>query len=280
MRHFAVVAFVTIACGAVTVHAQTLMLAYSKGAIYHYTVHTTSDFSIVAGAVSSPVKSDMRATETVTVDSVDSSGVANVSVTVTNVSLTSTVNIGNGLTTSTTTIPALPPVSLKMAPDGLIVSVNGMAIPGNVMSGLGVGGNIASAVLPDNAVKPGDTWPKTYDQPSPAGGGSIHVTARSTYLRDEPFHGVQAAVVETASTTTINLDSKTATPMSTAGLKATETSDATSWIDPASHRLLKTLATSSDEMTISAGGPTGSALPGLAGPFSLKGKQTLDLEPA
>src|SRR5712692_6410856 len=230
MRHFAVVAFVTIACGAVTVHAQTLMLAYSKGAIYHYTVHTTSDFSIVAGAVSSPLKSDMRATETVTVDSVDSSGVANVSVTVTNVSLTSTVNIGNGLTTSTTTMPALPPVSLKMAPDGLIVSVN--------------------------------------------------VTARSTYLRDELFHGVQAAVVETASTTTINLGSKTATPTSTVGLKATETSDATSWIDPASHRLLKTLATSSDEMTISAGGPTGSALPGLAGPFSLKGKQTLDLEPA
>ena len=280
MRHLAAVALVTIACGAVTAHAQTLTLAYSKGATYHYTVHTTSDFSIVAGAVSSPVKSDMKATETVTVDSVDSSGVASVSVTVTNVSLTSTMNVGNGLTTSTTTFPALPPVSLEMAPDGRIVSVNGVAIPGNVMSGLGVGGNIASAVLPDKAVKPGDTWSKTYDEPSPAGGGSIHVTARSTYLRDEPFHGVQAAVVETASTTTINLDSKTATPMSTAGLKATETSDATSWIDPASHRLLKTLATSSVQMTISAGGPAGSALPGLAGPFSLKGKQTLALEPA
>lgn len=222
----------------------------------------------------------MKANETVTVDSVDSSGVASVSVTVTNVSLTSTVNIGNGLTTSTATIPALPPVSLKMTPDGRIVSVNGVTIPGNLMSGIGVGGNIASAVLPDKAVKPGDTWTKTYDDASPGGGGSIHVTATSTYLRDESFHGVQAAVVETASTTTINLDSKRATPTSTVGLKATETSDATSWIDPGSHRLLKTLMTSSNEMTMSSGGPAAGAIPGLAGPFTLKGKQTLDLEPA
>jgi hypothetical protein len=280
MRRLAIVALATIACGALTAHAQTLTLAYSKGAIYHYTLHTTSDFSIVAGAVTSPVKSDMKANETVTVESVDSSGVASVSVTVTSVSLTSTVNIGSGLTTSTTAIPTLPPVSLKMAPDGRIVSVNGVPIPGNHLSGIGVGGTIASAVLPDTSVKPGDTWSKTYDEPSPAFGGSIHVTARSTYLRDESFHGVQAAVVETASTTTISLDSKAATATSTVGLKVTEASDATSWIDPTSHRLLKTLMTSSDEMIMSAGGPAAGAIPGLAGPFTLKGKQTLDLEPA
>src|SRR5260370_31243070 len=111
MGRLAIVALAAIACGALTAHAQTLTLAYSKGATYNYTLHTTSDFSIVAGAVTSPVKSDMKANETVTVDSVDSSGVARVSVTVTNVSLTSTVDIASGLATSTTPIPRPPPSS-------------------------------------------------------------------------------------------------------------------------------------------------------------------------
>src|SRR5260370_17773111 len=137
-----------------------------------------------------------------------------------------------------------------MAPDGRIVSVTGVTIPGNHRSGFGLGGNIASAVLPDNAVKPGDTWWKTYDEPSPAFGGTIHVTTRSTYLRDESFHGVQAAVVETASTTTISLDSKAAAATSTVGLKVTEASDARSWIDPPTHRLLKTLMPPSDTITL------------------------------
>src|SRR5437879_13532437 len=79
MRRLAAIALVAVACGAVVAHAQTLSLAYAKGATYHYTLHTTSNLSTDMGTVSAPVKMDMTAKEAVTVNSVDSKGVADVS---------------------------------------------------------------------------------------------------------------------------------------------------------------------------------------------------------
>ncbi|TMC99314.1 MAG: hypothetical protein E6J05_06075, partial [Chloroflexi bacterium] len=78
MRRLAAIALAAVACGAVVAHAQTLSLAYAKGATYHYTLHTTSNLSTDMGTVSAPVKMDMTAKEAVTVNSVDSKGVADV----------------------------------------------------------------------------------------------------------------------------------------------------------------------------------------------------------
>ena len=162
---------------------------------------------------------------------------------------------------------------------------------------LGFGGvsSFVIAVLPDNAVKPGDSWTKSYDQASPFGSGSTHVTANSKYLRDETFHGVKAAVVET--TTSANIDlSMTPTQQGAAGgspgtsIQGKWTTDVTSWIDPSAHRLLKTLMKGTTDITMTTSvqpgppiaSPDGSPVipPGISGPFAMKGSSTLDLEPA
>lgn len=105
--------------------------------------------------------------------------------------------------TDTATDFSVPPVEIRITSDGRVLNVkNGMRYGSGSPAGLGVGrgSGLISAVLPDRPVKPGDTWERKYDQLNPFGSGAIHITAKSTYLRDEWFAGVNAAVVETAST--------------------------------------------------------------------------------
>jgi hypothetical protein len=295
MRRLAAIALVAIACGAVTAHAQTLSLAYAKGATYHYTLHMTSNFSTAMGTASAPVKMDLTAKEAVTVTSVDSKGVADVSLTFSDVHMVMSMTSASSSTTINQTQSTFPTINLQIGPDGRVLSVNGMDFSNEMTLGFGGATSFVIAVLPDNAVKPGDGWIKSYDQPSPFGNGSVHTTANSKYLRDETFHGVKAAVVET--TTTANIDLSMTPTQQGAGsgfpgtsIKGTWTTDVTSWIDPSAHRLLKTLMKGSDDITMTVSmmprppiaSPDGSPVipPGLSGPFTMKGSQTLDLEPA
>lgn len=290
MRRLVAIALVAVACGAVTVHAQALTLAYTKGATYHYTLHVTSSYSVNVGALSDPANLDMKAKEAVTVNSVDSAGVADVSVTFTDTTMTLSMGNSKSKTTITQTQAMFPTLDVKIAADGRVLGVNGMSMSADLSFGGGMGNGIVSAVLPDNAVKPGDSWSKTYDQPGLLGGGTVHVTANSKYLRNETFHGVQAAVVETKSTLNIDVSDKmggqTGGAASSFSLKGTATSDVTSWIDPSAHRLLKSTMKGSTEMSISMSiaPPPDSTLPnmpaGLAGPMTIKGTETFDLEPA
>ena len=291
MWRLAAVALVAVACGSVTVQAQTLTLAYAKGTTYHYTVHMTSEYALNSGAINEPAKLDMKAKETVSVNSVDASGVADVSVTFSDSTMTMSMGTSQSKTTITQTQAMFPTLDVKIAADGRVLSVNGTSISTEMSFGVGMGNGIVSAVLPDNAVKPGDSWSKTYDQPGPLGSGSIHITANSKYLRNEKFHGVQAAVVETKSTASYDFTQSfsgqaNAGDKSSLSLKGTTTADVTSWIDPSAHRLLKTLmkATSELTMSMSLGAPPAGAVPGMpigpAGPFTIKGVETFDLEPA
>jgi hypothetical protein len=128
-------------------------------------------------------------------------------------------------------------------------------------------------VLSDSAVKPGDTWTKNYEVPSASGSGTIKVIAKSNYLRNETFGGVQVAVVETISTANVDIGIK-----GSSGIVGSASSDVTSWIDPSAHRVVKTKLTSRSDLSMAAS-PLGSLIPG-AGPFTEKGTQSLDLEPA
>lgn len=281
MRRLATIALLTVACGALPAQAQTLSLAYSKGDTYQYTFHMTSDVAVDTGVMTLPVKLDMKANETVKVNSVDSSGVADMTVTFTNAGWTMASGDGQTKSTTTSTLASMPPVDFKIASDGRVLSVNGVKLPGDLSFGLGGGGMLVSAVLPDGAVKPGATWTKTYDQPVPYGGGSLQVTANSKYLRNEPFQGVQAAVVETMSTMKVVIGTGAANSTAVPSLSGTTSSDVTSWIDPAAHRLLKSMQRSTLDFTLSSFGATGGGtMPGITGPLGLKGSQTLDLEPA
>ena len=290
MRKLLLVAVLAVACGAATVQAQTLALAYNKGDVQKYTFHSTAKETINTGRTDVPVNIEMSAKETVTVKSVDAAGVADVSVAMTDVALKTETN---GTSNSTTiTVPAQ---EIKIAADGRILGVNGAASQGNPL-GMGTSGNLVSAILPNTKVKPGDTWSKDYEQANPFGAGTIHVTTKSKYLRDESLKGVNTAVVQTTSSADFDLTldlSKLAgaaggSPFPAGGasgiqglkMKGTTASDATTWIDPKGRHILKTHLTSKTNANMTFVFAPGSSLSGLLGPMTVTGDQTIDLLPA
>jgi len=286
VRRLVLVAFLAVACGAVPVQAKSLSLAFHSGDTYRYSFHSSTKQTIVASGMTIPTDIELTAGETVKVNSVDSSGVADLTLTVSNFVIKGTTG---GVTNTTTGTPAIT-MDVKVAADGRIVSMDGNQMaagdPFLAFSGMG-GGFFVTAILPSNAVKPGDTWSKDYDQANPGGTGSIHVTSKSKYLRDESLNGVNAAVVETTSTGAIdiNVGAPIAAGAPTAGfggmsIKGTVTTDVTTWIDPNSHRVLKTHSTESNDGTMAINLSSSSALPGLTGPMTIKGTGTTDLTPA
>jgi len=294
MKRLALVAFFLVAaCGSLGVQAQTISLAYKAGDTYKYTLHAVLKYTIGAAGISIPFNLDMSAKETVKVKSVDSSGTADLSIDLTNLSVKTTTN---GVTNTTTTTTSTT-VEVKVAKDGRVISVNGSALGSGTLPGLsGSEGGIVSAILPDNAVKPGDTWTKNYDQANVAGStGSIHVTTDNKYLRDEQVSGVNAAVVE--SKINANLDLKldlsslaqggtlfpstgSASGLQSLAIKGTTSTDVTSWIDASAHRIVKSHSRGTLDATMTMNMTSGSTTPGLTGPFTFKGTQTLDMNPA
>jgi hypothetical protein len=258
-----------------TATAQMLTLSYSKDATYKYRFTLTSDFTVQTVALTEQERIDLSAKEALTVSSVDARGVAEVMVTFTDAKLKTTLGSGQATAVINNGPSTLTDTHFWLAPDGRALSTyDGGSLPDDpVMFGVAADARFVSAVLSDSTVKPGDTWTKNYDVASPSGAGSIQVIAKSRYLRNETFGGVQVAVVETVSTANVDIGIK-----GSSGILGTARSDVTSWIDPSGHRIVKTMVKSSSELSMAAS-PLGSLVPG-AGPFTQKGTQTLDLEPA
>lgn len=254
-----------------------LLLAFKTGATYRYKFDSRTSHTITTSATTMTTNTEISADESVTVKSVDSSGTADLSLAITNY----TIKTVTGDVTSTTTLGSLDPSDVQVAADGHLVTWDGSSTgAGNPLLAFAGAGYFETAVLPDHSVKPGDTWSKTYDQTGPdVIGPGLHVLSSSTYLRDEMLGGVNAAVVETKSTATIDLSLH-----STGGglvMKGTETADVTTWIDPDGHRVMKTHATSTGNgtMDFSSGDPALAQLPGLNGPMSDSDTSTTDLTP-
>lgn len=285
MKRLTLVALFAFACGAVPAQAQTLSLGYHGGDTYKYSFHSTTKQTMGASGMTVPADIEMSATETVKVKSVDSTGTADLAITLGNFNIKSGTA---GVTNATTGVPDAT-LDVSVAADGRVLSMDGHQFAGAnpflVFSGLG-GGFFVSAVLPSNAVKPGDTWSKSYDQANPGGTGTGHVTSQSKYLRNESIQGVNAAVVETTSIGSLDMAlGAPAAGASASGLggfsiKGTLTSDVTTWIDPNTHRLLKTHSTETNSSTINIGSSASSGLPALTGPITIKGTGTTDLNPA
>jgi hypothetical protein len=297
VKRLAIVAlFLVAACGSIsTAQAHTISLAYKAGDAYKYTLHAVLDYTIGAAAFSIPFKVDMSAKEAVKVKSVDSSGTADMSIDLTDLSLKTTAN---GVT-NTTTATNPTTIEMKVASDGHIVSVNGSVMGPNSLPGLsGTQGGIVSAILPDNAVKPGDTWTKNYDQTNPKGTtGALHVTTNNKYLRDEQTGGVSAAVIESKINANLDLTldlsalagqgSSPLIPATGSGgglqsiaVKGSTATDVTSWIDSGAHRIIKSHSTGNIDATLTLNMAPGSPSTGLSGPITIKGTQTLDMNPA
>jgi hypothetical protein len=296
MRRLALVAlfaFFAVACGALPVQARSLTLAYRAGDTYRYTFHSITKQTMDAGGMTIPTEIEMTAKEKVTVKSVDSTGAADLAITLSSFGLKSTTG---GVTNTTTGLPDTT-MDVKVAADGRILSMDGNQYAGSnpflAFSGMG-GGFFVTAVLPSNAVKPGDTWSKDYGQAVADGSGSIQITSHSKYLRDESVNGINTAVVETTSKGSIDVSlgmppaasgQPNASPLgggTFTGLtiKGTVTADVTTWIDPSDHRILKTHATETNEGTMTFDISGQNPLPMLSGPITMKGSSTTDLDPA
>jgi hypothetical protein len=96
---------------------------------------------------------------------------------------------------------AMPPLELRIAADGRVLSAGGLALGGAGQGqGFGFPGmEQLTPILPDGgrAVAPGDTWEKHFSQEFPYGDGTIEYTATSTYDRNETVNGHEAAVIVT-----------------------------------------------------------------------------------
>ena len=288
MRRLIAVAVLLSACGILPVHAQTISLAFTQGDQFKYALRFTGTFSAEIGSVSQDVKLDAKAGETVTISAVESDGTADMTLTLSHLTITTTGKASDGSTTTSTTnqTNAIPPQQLKVAPDGRILSINGQSISSESPFGVLAGTYLVYAVLPDSAVKPGDRWSKSYDQAQPGGSSTVHVTSNSTYLRDESFHGVNAAVIETksASDFTMNLFAPHSPPPNTpngaragptpaggvGSMQGSVASDTTSWIDAGAHRVLKSSMKATLKATIAE----------LENQVTVTGTQSVDLEPA
>lgn len=298
MRRLALVALVTLACGALPVRAQALSLSFKSGDSFSYTIHSVLKEAASAGGLNIPVDIEMSAHETLKVKSVDASGTSDLTITVSKLSVKTTAN---GVISTFTGLPGSS-IEMKVTSDGRVENVSGAGSGRNPFTMLtNVEGGFFTAVLPGSAVRPGDSWSKSYDQTAPDGSSSSHINARSRYVRDESVAGTRAAVVETNSTTTFKLTTGGGSLMPVTGangspepsipngdfqavsLNGTIVSDVTSWIDPGGHRVVKShqASTSNLSMTMTLTLPPGApAIPGMNGAFSIKGSEITDLGPA
>ena len=285
MKQFALLAvLLTAACASLGApQAHTLSLAFKSGDSYKYKFHATSKQTVGMSTMSMPVQVDISATEAVKVNSVDSSGTADLTITLSDFSLKS---VSGGVTNTTTGLP-VNSLDVKLRADGTVVEINGTDVtaggPFGALSGLG-GGFFVAAVLPDHPVKVGDTWTKSYDQKDPKGTGTVHIDSNSKYQRDETVNGISAAVVETKSNGTIDVRmdrAMTGTANGNVSIHGTFTTDVTTWIDPNGHRIVKSHSTSTDDATITLPEQTGAAEqnPMMTGPITAKGEGTADLNP-
>lgn len=285
MKRLTVLAPFAFACGAVPAQAQTLSLGYHSGGAYKYSFHSTTKQTLGTSGMTVPAGIEISATETVKVKSVDSSGTAELGITLGNFNVKSTTA---GVTNITTGVPDTT-LDVSVAADGRVLNMDGNQFAGAnpflLFPGLG-GGFFVSAVLPSNAVKPGDTCSKSYDQANPGGTGTVHPTSQSKYLRNESIQGVNAAVVETTSDDSMDMTlgapaaGAAASGFGGLSIKGTVTSDVTTWIDPTTHRLLKTHSTETNTGTLNLDASAGGGLPGLTGPITIKVTGTTDLNPA
>jgi hypothetical protein len=296
MKRLALIAlFLVAACGSVAAGSQAhaIRLAYKAGDSYKYSLHFVLNYTIGVQGVSLPLDLDMSGKESVKVKSVDSSGVADLSITLTDMSAKVSVN---GTTNTTTT--ASSTVEVKVGPDGHVISVNGSAMSGSgSLPGLsGTDSGLISAILPDKPVKPGDTWTKNYDDTNFMGStGTLHVTTDNKYLRDDKVSNINAAVVESKIDASLDLTFDTSSlgggsslfparggssGLQSMSMKGTTKSDVTSYIDASAGHILKSHSTGTVDATINLNMAAGSAAPGLTGPITFKGTQTLDMNPA
>lgn len=184
--------------------AGPLALAFTAGDTHQYRIAQSMDMTVGGDAVGGTEDLELEIEQLVswTVTEVDGGGVATIRVEVEE--MTGTVN---GSPTAASGL--VPPVELRISPDGEVLSIGGPALGGagiDLTQGrLGQlfdvpGSNQVTPLLPpDGDATPGDTWDSSYTHDVPFGEGSIELEATSRYDRDERVDGAETAVIVTDS---------------------------------------------------------------------------------
>ncbi len=221
--------------------------------------------SMTIGATEIPLDVNTSAHVEMKVVSVDADGIATIEESFT----------GGEMTVSGQAVPVgdMPLVTFRMTQDGRVISADGSTI---FSAGTGgpsqVSADHLSAILPDGPVEPGDTWSKRVEVV--VYGNDMSYTAHGSYLRNEIFGAVEAAVVKTTTDFSFEMTVGVEEIAELMGIPADQlsanttfvytgevSSEVTSWIDIADQKLLKTTSTGPMSMEISAEGLTADQFP-------------------
>jgi len=141
-------------------------------------------------------------------------------------------------------------VHARIASDGQMVSGSELTVGGSGAAGP-PGTSEFTPILPDHAVKPGDSWSRTYEQANPFGEGTLHVSVSGSLVSVEPDDsGHDVALIKTSATVPLDLTidaAKVADSMDLGRMPAktkiafSGSIDATgfSWVDVPTQQLLK-----------------------------------------
>jgi hypothetical protein len=254
VRRLALLAIFATACGSTPASGQALALVFHTGDVYRYSFVSNGHLAIDP---SPPDPVQKTAHLAYTVMSVDSSGTADLSLETSDAAVTST----EGAVTPPVGTSLNGTSELKVRSNGSLLSVT--------VNSTAFGGGTWWAVLSGKAARAGDTWSTDFDVSYPGYSISGHFKTKSKYLRDESFHGANAAVIESTFATTTTAP---ATPGSAISVAETSTSTITTWIDRTAGRVLKS------HLTLSYVG-TFTDLSGSTPPTTVRGDEISDLLP-
>ncbi|MBO0682348.1 MAG: hypothetical protein J2P45_04250 [Candidatus Dormibacteraeota bacterium] len=241
---------------------------FKAGDTYRYRFNSASNSSLTIGSkLAATPMAKGSADVTWKVASVDKSGNATIDLTLSNLK---------------STFSPSQHYRFQVKPTGEIVSGNPSAIGSLVSSsgqGLGPPGTDQFlAILPGRAIKPGDSWSRTFTTPGPYGQGNITYTSESRFLRYENLSGGRAAVIQTKTTVPLDISVDPQTFAGTAGaaspapppvggtvrIQATDTNTATIWFDVRTGQVTRLITVSNTDQTTTVSGITGQAPPGIA----------------
>lgn len=280
---------------------------FKAGQAYRYHCSSTMNGTMTMGSGPAfPLKVETTADSTWKVVSLDPSGNATIDLTLSNLKVSSTSTVLPGTTTSSTTTTTTDQhFQFQVTPNGETLSGGGPSpSPCPLPAGQGPappGTDQFLAILPGRAVKPGDTWTKTFTKPSLIGPGSTTYTTENRFLRYDDLPTGRAAVIQTTATIPVNgsLGSPSGGTVSVQGTYSTST---TTWFDVKTDQVRRMETVDDVDETTDLSGITGlpspppgfqappglpspppgvpvpTGLPGLLGPQHLVGKQTFRLD--
>ncbi|MEP7059098.1 MAG: hypothetical protein ABI828_00080 [Actinomycetota bacterium] len=235
----------------------------------------------LSGTSPRPAEDEIQADVTWRVVTVDPSGTALVVQTVSDPTMTT-----NGLPT---TLSDLPPTKIKIGADGQVRASTGVNLfsggaPGPAQAGIAR----PMAFLPGHPVAEGDIWRTQASQAF--WGSALSYASTSQFLRREMLDGVDAAVIETRATVPVDvtvkvsaLDDVLSLPVSQVPAAASASysgsltdTTTTSWVDPATGSLLKTVSRGTYSIRLALHGFPKSVLTG-DGTGTLSGELSMEL---